>query len=361
MKHAFRRVTGLAVLAAALIMPLTASAQQTTAAHEMFPLEYGNEWNYSNGQDTHRVGVDYQWMDNYFWVDGIQKEAFWVYENRTNLLYRPWTFAYSFDHGQWFPLFLFDRRGPWTYDITANACDTLGVHRQDDGLTVTTPAGTFRDVVRFAYTQQPEPWARCTKPFMTDVFFAPGVGPVRFLASDGTTYDLETATVGAVAYPTAPQTSPLSDSVRSGDLEVTVEIDRLRFENKPNTIRCITQPCPSNAVIDSAALQIHLTNHGSQTQTYRFASGRQFEIELVDKATGRVAGSWSGRMFFTMAFTGFNVAPGETKTFAAPFELTDDQGAQLYGDFTIRAYVIDASVAPLRPELDISVSQGQNP
>jgi hypothetical protein len=357
---AFLAAVALATLGLS-ISPGHAAAQNPPGdeAVTWFPLEQGNEWIFqARGGTRHRIAVDYS-FGSYHWLEGIQGESFWTYADDAHWYFDDKLFMYNWDRGAWYPLFLFarDRAQPWYFDLTGNACDTMSLHLQDESGSVVTPVGAWRTTRRYDFSLVPEPNVRCRKPMMASIWVAPGVGPVRFLDTDGNTWNLMQAQVGGrVLQPAFPGTEA---SVITADWRVTLVLDKARYENQPNTIRCITTPCPSNQVDAEAQVELKITNTSGSTQTLHFRSGQQLDLEIEDAVTGQVVRLWSHGRPFTEALSRIVLAPGETKVLTATLPFTDQStGAQLDGTYIVRGWIIDTPVAGLQPAVQVDVTIG---
>jgi hypothetical protein len=123
----------------------------------------------------------------------------------------------------------------------------------------------------------------------------------------------------------------------------------------PNTIRCITTPCPGNDVTANATFSLKVTNTGGETVAMHFNSGQQFNFELID-AAGAVVKGWSDDRAFIMALTKVTLAPGASKTFTGTMELKDRDGMQLEGTYTVRGVVLAGNVAQPQATKTITVT-----
>jgi hypothetical protein len=141
----------------------------------------------------------------------------------------------------------------------------------------------------------------------------------------------------------------------SSDVQAKVVLDRVNYESLPNTIVCITTPCPSNAQTAEAKVELQLKNTGSSAQTWQFATGCQFDVDLVS-ATGRVVRRLSEGRACTFALTSLTLGAGQSKVYAASIPLADRDGLQLSGTFTVRARLIPSGSATAVPTASSSLN-----
>ena len=128
-------------------------------------------------------------------------------------------------------------------------------------------------------------------------------------------------------------------SAGAGAVTGTLSVDRPRYANVPNTIRCIRAPCPSNAVTAKAQATFTVTNSTTSTFTWRFNTGCQFDLDVA-ATTGTVVRRLSDGRFCTQALTQLTLAPGEVKTYLAELPLEDKAGLQLDGSFRVTARLL---------------------
>jgi hypothetical protein len=324
----------------------TASAQ-SVAAEQWWPLQSGNRWVLRDAAsgDSKEIRVDAR-QGALAYVSGMLGQDHWFGFSSAapNSLY-----VWNDDRGAWYPFARFGYNTTrWRFDLSAGGCDLFesgwarGSGASGSGTTVNVPAGSFAGARELGLRLIPEPNIRCRTP-VSKVFFAKGVGPVKLVLADGTSFDLETAVVGGTSYP--------RPSVRA--IEAMLSTPKRIWINVPNTIRCITTPCPSNEVTAKAPFTFDVKNNTTRPVTFQFASGQQFDVELLD-AQGRVGKAWSDDRFFTMALTSRTVQPGATISFSAELELKDRNGTQLSGVFTARARLTTARWS--QPVLDVAAT-----
>lgn len=318
-----------------------------SSAKTWFPLDEGNQWVFRAGQTEHVIRSEYAY-DHLRYVTGLTPEPAWFgfSSTYTTNLYvwndeaQGWSYHTRFGY----------RYTPWTVKTTQGPCDTFKARRVRTDVTVTTPAGTFKNAREVEFDLVPDPAAFCAPRGIKSITYAPGVGPIEIVKAVGYRYEkfaLVSAKVGTKSYPDAQQQGALKLSA-----------DKASYVNVPNTRFCITiAPCPSNEVTATAKFTLVLTNTTSSKQTFEFGTGQQFDFELVD-AGGKTVKAWSDDQGFTLALTQFTLLPGQSRTFVGEVELKDRDGYQLSGTYTVRGKVTTFSAVPLptTAETQISVS-----
>jgi len=86
-------------------------------------------------------------------------------------------------------------------------------------------------------------------------------------------------------------------------------------------------------------------NQYNHPRALQFASGQQFDLELIDQ-TGRVVAAWSDDKFFIQSPAFFALGPGESAMFTADMSLKDRDGQQLYGPYQVRAFLTSTGPQP---------------
>ena len=132
-------------------------------------------------------------------------------------------------------------------------------------------------------------------------------------------------------------------------------LDQASYVSIPNTIRCITTPCPSNAQTASAKVSFELKNTGTASKTWQFSSGCQFDVELVS-AAGRVVRRLSDDRSCSFATSSVTLGAGQSKSYSASLPLEDTAGLQLDGPYTVKAKLIPSSGASAAPTASGSLS-----
>jgi len=171
------------------------------------------------------------------------------------------------------------------------------------------------------------------------VTFASNVGLVSFKTGRGERFNLASAKVNGVSFPVAAP---------SANVDAKVVLDKASYTSFPNTIQCITTPCPSNAQTAEANVEFQLKNLGSDSQTWQFSTGCQFDVELVSM-TGRVVRRLSDGRACSFSLTSLTLGAGQSKVFSAKMPLLDKDGLQLSGTYTVRAKLIPSSNASTAP------------
>lgn len=305
-------------------------------ANVWFPLAEGNTWNLKSttGGTTRTVSMEDVW-DGIGWLEGAVPNGRFVGLSKSapNTLY-----SWKEETNTWEAFFRFGyATTSWTWG--ANACGTFTAKRTQTGATVVTPAGTFADTRTITFTLKPSPTARCAMPPFASFTFAPNVGLVAMTNPDGERWELTSAIVGGKKFPVATTTVAVKG---------TLKLDKASYVSKPNTIRCITTPCPSNEETAVAKLSYTVTNTSNVTQTWQFSSGCQLEVELMDGAGNSVNALSNGR-FCTLSLTSVTLAPGQSKSYTAELPLKDRDGNQLSGKYTAKAYLV-AKSGPAKAE-----------
>jgi hypothetical protein len=299
---------------------LTASNRAAT----WLPMQEGNRWTFASSVSSRTVTLT-NVGGGMALLTGLFEQPTWVgvaSDSSTTLL--------MWNGVKWVPFVRFGyARTSWT--MGEGACTTFNVRRAGTGVRVATPAQDFTDTRVIAFEQKPDPVVRCMPPAFTELTFVPRVGLVAFKTGRGERFALVSAQVNGVSLPADAVTARLT-------------LDAERYTSKPNTIVCITTPCPSNAETAVAKVHFTVTNTSSRTQVFRFNTGCQFDVEAVS-ASGRVVARLSERRFCTFALTTLQLEPGESATYDADFTLEDSNGLQLDGDFTLRAFLTTSSGA----------------
>jgi hypothetical protein len=232
-----------------------------------------------------------------------------------------------------------------TWKTNNTTCKGLVGKRASTGTVVTTTAGSFSDTRTISFAQVSTPTTLCGTPAFTELTFAANVGLVSFKSGTNQRYNLVSATVGGVSIPVAAQS----------DLSARVVLDKASYESLPNTIQCIRAPCSSNAVTAEAKVELQLKNLGSTSATYQFATGCQFDVELVS-SSGRVVRRLSDSRSCTFATSSLTLGAGQSKVYAASIPLADSTGLQLDGNFTVRAKLTPSSNASTAPSATSTLS-----
>lgn len=319
------------LFAAAAALAIAAPAQAQNAAEQMWPLQAGNRWvlREPNSGATQEIRVDARRGDLAYVAGMLGQDNWFGFSSAApNSLY-----VWNADIGAWHPFARFGYISTkWRFDLSSGGCDLFengwarGSGSGQAGTTAIVPAGSFANTREMQMKMIPAANVRCRVP-VSKIYFAKGIGPVKVVMATGESYDLETAVVGGKSYPSA---SP------SSGIEASLAAPKPVWGNKPNTIRCITTPCPSNEVTAVVPFTFNVKNNTSAPITFQFASGQQFDIEIAD-ATGKVLTAWSDNRMFTMALTSRTLRPGETMSYAGEVALKGRDGVQFNGVYTATA------------------------
>jgi hypothetical protein len=295
---------------------------------DWFPVANNNEWVFKavGGTATRTVKMT-DTSDGVGYLEGLLPGGKWIGVDATapNTLY-----GWSDTLNAWKPFLRFGYAvTPWEFATTSGGpCDTLVIKRSATGVNSMSPAGLFKDGRSVSVNFKGGPTVRCAAPPLFELTFHPSVGLVSFVDGQNVKYVLTRATVGGKSYPTA--------AVPQADVRGFVKLDKVSYQNIPNTIRCVTTPCPSNGVTATAKLTYTVTNYGSAPFTYQFTSGCQMNVEVLT-ASGAVVKNLAIARLCTQALSSFTLAPGASKSFSDEFTVESDSGEQLAGSFKARA------------------------
>ncbi len=284
-----------------------------------FPMQEANTWTLESPSGAVRT-VSFEGVyGGVGFVNGLMLDGRWMgtASSAPNSLY-----SWNETTHSWSPFIRFGY-AVTTWNWGEGACNAYTVKRSQTNRTLTTPAGTFTGTRTIAFERLPSPTARCLPPAFTELTFAPGVGLIAIGTYDGT-FLLKSATVNGKA---VPAVSAIKGSLR---------LDKSSYVNTPNTIACITTPCPGNDVTSTAKATYTVTNNGTQSETFQFNSGCQFDVKVVDD-TGKIAYSLSELRLCIESLTSFTLAPGQSKIFTADLLLANRVGEQLFGNYTAMA------------------------
>ncbi len=296
----------------------TSSELVSNRSDTWFPMHEGNTWALESASGEVR-SITYEGVNEGIGhLTGLMVEGRWLgtASSTPNSLY-----SWNEVTNSWETFIRFGYAvTPWIWGD--GACSTYKVKRSATNITVTTPAGTFSGARRILFELKPLPNVRCAAPAFTELTFAPNVGLIAIDTHAGK-FLLTSAKVNGKAFP-------------SNQIKGSLRLDKSTYINSPNTIACITTPCPSNEVTTTAKATYTVTNNGSASQTFEFNSGCQFDLQLVDDK-GEMVRSLSEVRFCTLALTRFTLAAGQSKVFTAQIPLSNRVGEQLFGNFTAKA------------------------
>ena len=135
----------------------------------------------------------------------------------------------------------------------------------------------------------------------------------------------------------------------------TLQADQDVYINQPAGVWC--PPCTTNIppcmlpcyLIEEktavARFTFMVVNQYNMPRTFQFASGQQFDVELIDP-TGLVVAAWSDDKFFMQLLTSFTLGPGESVVFTADLPLKDRGGQQSNGIYQVRAFLTTSGPRP---------------
>ncbi len=313
----------------------TTESELTTSSRAglWFPMNEGNSWTFESASGTARTMRLSSVGNGMAELSGMASGSTWIgvsassantlmQWDSTSATWRSWL-RFGFASSTW--------------SLGTEVCTGAKLRRSATGAAVSTPAGAFTDTRTISIEQLPSKTALCAPPAFNELTFAAGVGLVAFRTGRGERFALKSATVAGKRVPVA-----------SGAVTASLTLDKTSYVSTPNTIRCITTPCPSNEVTAVAKATFTVTNGAATSQTWTFRSGCQFDVELV-ASSGLVVKRLSDERACTMALTSVTLAPGQSRTWTADVSLADRDGLQLDGSFSARARLIPSSAAGSAP------------
>jgi hypothetical protein len=303
---------------------VTADALSRNAVANWFPLEANNSWTFEKvgGAGTRTVSVR-AGTGRTVQLTGLFNDTVVLSASSTTVMLRD-----SSDQAAT-PFLRFGATRSWMFG--SGPCGTFEVTQVKDMEPLYTVAGIFEERRTFKFNQRTNPVVLCTPAPVFELSFAAGRGLVSFKTGDGETFALTSTNVGE---------TPRNRPAVSG----TISLDKATYANKPNSIRCIQAPCPSNAELDTAKLKYTLRNNGLLPVTYRFTNGCWFNVVVVD-AAGMTVRNEDAVRFCTLATGEFTLAPGASKTFSQDLPMADLSGSQLEGGYTVYAYLSNSAGA----------------
>ncbi len=303
----------------------------SSKASVWFPLSTGNTWTYESSTSNRTVRLA-SVANGMAEVQGLLAANTWVGVSDTsaNTLMQ-WDAS-----GKAWRAWLRFGYASTTWTMGTQECTGARLKRSATGSATVTPAGSFSDTRTISIEQIPSRTALCAPPAFTELTFAANVGVVAFRTGTGERFFLKTGTVDGRRVPA------------NGSVTATVTLDKTSYVSKPNTIRCITYPCPTNEETAVAQATFTVTNGSTTSQTWQFRTGCQFEMEVLS-ASGLVVKRLSDDRACTMALTSVTLAAGQSKTWTSPVKLADRDGLQLDGSFSMRARLIPSSTAVTAP------------
>lgn len=314
---------------------LTSTSRSTT----WFPFKEGNTWTFKSSSGATRTVTLTEVHDGVGKLSGLFGAPVWVgltSDTSTSLM--------QWNGNAWIPLIRFGYAST-TWKTSTASCSGLVGRRVATGSVIATTAGSYSDTRTIGYAQVSSPSMLCAMPAFTELSFAANVGLVAFRTGNNQRFTLVSATVNGKSFPVAPE----------ADVSASVTLDQANYVSIPNTIRCITTPCPSNAQTAEAKVSFELKNTGTTSRTWNFSTGCQFDVELVSMAGSVVRRLSEGRAC-TFALSSLTLGAGQSKSFTASFPLEDRNNLQLDGNYTVRAKLIPSGSSGTVPSATTSLS-----
>lgn len=316
-----------------------AELTRTSRSRTWFPLQTGNTWTFKNTSGTTRTVTLTQVGDGMALLTGLFASPTWVgltSDASTSLMM--WTGS------AWVPFVRFGYAST-TWKTTNELCTGLIGRRFSTGTSVTTTAGSFTDTRTIAFAQVSSPTVLCAPQAFNELTFVPNVGLIAFRTGSGQRFSLVSARVNGKVFPVAPE----------ANISAKVSLDQANYVSIPNTIRCITTPCDSNAQTAEARVSFELRNTGTVSKTWQFSTGCQFDVELVS-SSGTVVRKLSEGRACTFALTSLSLAAGQSRVYTATIPLEDRNNLQLDGTYSVRAKLIPSSNTSAAPAAAGSLS-----
>ncbi len=307
---------------------LTSGSQSAT----WFPVSEGNAYEFkSTSTGALRTVTITQVSATRALVTGLFAEPTWVgtSSGAPNTL-NQWTGS------AWQPFVRFGYAST-SWAVGSGTCTGLKAKRVATARPVASAAGSFTDTRVIGFEQVVSATARCEAPAFVELTFAPKVGLVAFTTGRQEHFELAEATVAGATLPAG--------------VTAAVTLDQSSYTSTPNTIRCITQPCPSNQKTAVAKVTLTVRNTTANPITWSFASGCGTDVELLT-AAGALMTRLNQSRVCTQQLRDLTLAAGQTQTWKEELVLEDANHVQVEGTFTVRARVMGdagrpAATAPL--------------
>jgi hypothetical protein len=201
------------------------------------------------------------------------------------------------------------------YTFALGSCTKGGMLAQK-GLTMATPVGTYKDVVRISFD------AKCADGGLIEAWFAPQAGLIKWSSQTllgPNNFELNNGKI-------AGQTLGLQSA-----LKANLNIPKTAFN--------------LGATAEMAAASIILSNTSNQNMVLHFNSGQEFEISLLN-SNNQVLNTWSAAVRFVQGTHDVTIAPGESKSFGGNLALRYVSGTALASDiYNLRIELKAASYA----------------
>lgn len=309
-------------------------AQLTTASRSStwLPFQAGNSWTFKNSAGTTRTVTLTEVSNNVGLLTGLFASPTWV-----GLTSDTATTLQLWNGTAWQPLVRFGYATA-SWRTSSETCTGLIGQRLSTGTVITTTAGSFSDTRTISYGQVSTPTTLCAPQAFNELSFVPNVGLVSFRTGTNQRFTLVSARVNGVSFPVEPE----------ANVTAKVSLDQASYVSMPNTIRCITTPCPSNAQTASAQVTFELRNTSASSKTWQFSTGCQFDVELVSMG-GQVVRRLSEGRACTFALTSLTLGAGQSKSYTAVVPLESREGLQLDGSYMVKAKLIPSGSASPAP------------
>ncbi len=314
---------------------LTSSSRSAT----WLPMQDGNSWTFKNSAGVSRTVTLTQVEGGMGLLTGLFASPTWVgLASDASTSLQMWTGS------AWAPLIRFGY-ATTSWRTSNEVCSGLIGRRLSTGTVVSTTAGSFSDTRTLSFGQVSSPTTLCAPQAFNELSFVPNMGLVAFRTGTNQRFTLVSAKIDGKNFPVAAD----------ANVTATVALDKISYVSIPNTIRCITTPCPDNGVTASAQVSFELRNTGTISKTWQFSTGCQFDVELIS-SSGAVVRRLSEGRACTFSLTSVTLAAGQSKTYSATIPLEDRTALQLDGVYSVRAKLIPSSNASTAPSATGSLS-----
>lgn len=342
-------LVGCGPSASGLVRPVDADSDElgiadgaltsTSAATTWFPLAEGNVWTFESSSDTRSLTLG-SVHDGLGKLEGLFPSPLWVGTSASapNTL-----FAWSETQHAWLPFLRFGyAHTSWTFG--EGACQTQTLERAATGTTVNAKAGSFSDTRVIGAELVTQPNVRCEAPAFDELTLAAHTGPVAFRTGRGARYSLASALVNGSRLPAG-----------DGAVAAALSLDQASYANTPNTLGCVSAPCPSNSATALMALTFTITNNTRSTLTWKAPTSCQFDVELAS-ATGSAVKRLSDGRACVQGYTTLTLSPGEARALTAELKLEDRAGLQLDGQYTATARLLGSGGPAASASADFTVA-----
>jgi hypothetical protein len=306
-------------------------------ATQWFPLQKDNVWVLQLTNTETRIISCLQDSQSQALVRGLFKEDVEMRANSSGALLGLGS------RRHWQTLFRFNRRNSlkWGFNLTGGSCSAEQANWTTNKETVVTPAGTFAGCRHLNLAALTMTNSSCGAVDPSELWFAPGVGPVALKSANGDLYLLSSAKIGKQSLPPA-----------TNGVVATLASDQDSYVNVAFGIVCppcvtATPPCEvpcriGDPVTATAHFTFEVINQSPDPAIFTFPTTQQFDIDLIDQS-GVLVKAWSDGQAFGNIVTTLAMAPGQTNTYSGDISLADRQGKQLNGVYVARAFLTDSS------------------